>query len=102
MLYLRIGGSPILDQQNSETGHHDRIPIPLSGDHGDILHYENDAEADVIPFSVPCDVRHLKFRLEYGDTGGGQDPDNESVVGGKTDQLRGHHTYYRIKFFKQL
>ncbi len=101
MLYLRIGGDALLDQQNSETSFNDRIPIPINANHKEIVHYENDSQADVIPFSVPCDVKKMTFRLEYGDTGGGNDPDDESVVGGIEDQLRGHHVYFRIKFYKQ-
>jgi len=92
LLFLRIGGDAILDQQNSETHMNDRIPIPIDQPHGGVVHYENDAEADVIPFAVPCDVRRLKFRLEYGD-------DNE-LVGGYTSNLRGHHLHMRLKFFK--
>lgn len=93
ILYLRIGGDVILDQQNSETSMNDRIPIPLDKAHGGIVHFENDSESDVIPFNVPCDVRKLKFRVEYGD--------DNTVVGGKTQNLMGHHTYFRLKFYKQ-
>jgi len=92
MLFLRISGDPLLDQQNSETHMNDRIPIPVDQPHGGVVHYENDSESDVIPFSVPCDVRNLRFRLEYGD-------DNE-LVGGKSNAMSGHHVYVRLKFFK--
>ena len=92
MLFLRIGGDPLLDQQNSETHMNDRIPIPIDQPHGGVVHYENDSESDVIPFSVPCDVRNLKFRLEYGDDNG--------IVGGVTENLSGHQVYVRLKFFK--
>ena len=93
MLFLRLGGDMILDQQNSETSMNDRIPIPINQPHGGVVHYENDSEADVIPFAVPCDVRHIKVRLEYGD--------DNTTVGGDTQNLRGHHQYVRLKFYKQ-
>ncbi len=92
MLFLRIGGDILLDQQNSETHNNDRIPIPVDQAHGNIVHYESDHEADIIPFSVPCDVSRIKFRIEYGD-------DNQ-VVGGP-EALGGHESYFRIKFYKQ-
>ena len=92
MLFLRVSGDPLLDQQNSETSLNDRIPIPVDQAHGGIVHFENDSESDVIPFSVPCDVKNLKFRVEYGD--------DNTVVGGATNNLSGHHVYLRIKFFK--
>ena len=71
----------------------DRIPIPLDKPHGSVVHFENDSESDVIPFSVPCDVSKIKFRLEYGD--------DNTVLGGATKNLNGHHTYFRLKFYKQ-
>jgi hypothetical protein len=92
LLFLRLSGDVLLDQQNSEDSMNDRIPIPIDVPHGGVVHYENDSEADVIPFSVPCEVRRLKFRLEYGDDNG--------VVGGAAENLRGHELYVRLKFFK--
>jgi len=90
VLYLRLGGDILLDQQNTETSNNDRIPIPLDQPHGSVVHYENSDKADLIPFSVPCDVSTIKIKLEAGDT-------NE-VIGGNTG-LRGHHFYARIKFY---
>ena len=84
-------GDVILDQQNSETNMNDRIPIPLDRNYGEVVHYEHDAEADVIPFAVPCDVTRLHIKLEYGD-------DNIPVGGSKS--LNGQFMHLRLKFFK--
>ncbi len=93
VLYLRISGDPLFDQQNTETGLNDRFPIALDENHGSVVHFEGDTEADKIPFSVPCDIQNFKIKLEYGDT--------NNIVGGSYSQLRGHHIYLRLKFYKQ-
>jgi len=92
IVFIRFGGDIILDQQNTENHMNDRIPLPLSVDHGDVCHIEYDAEADLIPLAVPCDISRLKIRVEYGDEGG--------VLGG-ADGLNGQHLHIRVKLFKE-
>ncbi len=93
LFFVRIGGDLLLDQQNTETDMNDRLAIPITAEHGEVQHFESTAKADVIPAAVPCDIHRLKFTIEYGD-------DNQPV-GGEYDAFLGHHTYFRLKFYKQ-